>query len=173
MGTDINGAFGHRITFPPTESLAQSMRVGIQPVSPIFQGDWSVDPNDYASSRRLISIHGYGLSVLFGPHAALIPSGYAWPGPMEHSNEQQLVIWAIRAVARFFRSPRVIFLPDDIEPWCDIDTWIAEGLTLEELQQRLARIREPSPDFSAAIRQSPDSWQVDGYVVEELEYDAI
>jgi hypothetical protein len=88
---------------------------------------------------------------------------------MEHSDEKQAVVSTICAVARFFQSPSVIFYPDDIEPWCEMDRWIAEGLTLDELMQRLARIREPSANFQAAIRQMPDCHEVDGYVIEDLQ----
>jgi hypothetical protein len=169
MGTDINGAFGHRIPFPPSESLAHTMRAGIHPTGPMFQSDWWFDPNNTASSR-LIHIHGHGLSVYFGPHAAIISSGYGW---LEDRDEQRAAVAAIRAVARFFRSPSVIFLPDDIEPWCYADQWIADGPTFDDLQRRLAAIKEPSSDFRAAIRQMPDCYEVDGYVMEELDYDAV
>ena len=170
MGSDIIGVFGHKIPFPPPESLAQSMRDGIQPVSPIIHNEWLLD-SDFTSTR-LIRIHD-DLSVYFGPHSGFISTGREWPGPKEDIGEKQMVISAVRAVASFFRSPSVIFLPDDNEPWCDIDSWIADGLTLEELQQRLAGIQEPSADFHAAIRQNPDSWDADGYVIEQLNYDTV
>jgi hypothetical protein len=79
----------------------------------------------------------------------------------------------MRAVARYFRSARLIFLPNDIEPWCDAKRWIADGATIEELQQKLAGIGPPSPNLQAAIRQDPESWEVDGYVVEQLAYEPI
>jgi hypothetical protein len=165
MGTDINGVLGHGIPFPPTDSVVQSMRTGIQPIEPIFRSDWSLRP-DFASSRRLVCIQAYGLYVLFGPHAALIPSGYGW---LEDRDEQRAAVSAIRAIARFFGSPSVIFLPDDIEPWCHADQWIADGATFDELRRRLAGIKKPSSDFRGAIRQMPDYYEVDGYVVEELD----
>jgi hypothetical protein len=37
----------------------------------------------------------------------------------------------------------------------------------------LAAIKEPSPDFRGAIRQMPDCSEVDGYVIEEFDYDAV
>jgi hypothetical protein len=167
MGTDINGVFGHRISRSPTHSLEQDIRAGFDTV---WSG-WWWDPNNDESSR-LIRVCYDDLSVYFGSQAALISTGYGWPGPTDNANKRQTVISAIRAVARLFRSPSVIFLPDDIEPWCHADEWIADGSTLDQLRQRLAAFTEPSPDFRAAIRQMSDCYEVDGYVVEELSYDA-
>ena len=148
------------------------MCAGIQPVDPIFRSDWSLIP-DFDSSRRLVCIQAHGLYVLFGPHVAVIPSGWAWPEPTDRSNKRHAVLSSIRAVARFFQSPSVIFLPDDIKPWCDADEWIADGATFNEFRQRLAKIKAPSPDFRAAIRQMPDCYEVNGYVIEELDYDEV
>ncbi len=169
MGTDINGAFGHSISFPPPESLAHSMRAGIQPTGPMFESDLRFDPNNTASSR-LIHISGHGLSVYFGPHAAIISSGYGW---LEDRDEQRAAVEAIRAVARFFRSSGVIFLPDDIEPWCNASAWIAAAATFDDLQRRLAAIKPPSSGFRSAIRQMPDCWEVDGYVLEEFDHNEV
>jgi hypothetical protein len=168
MGTDINGVFGHGIPFRPTESLAEAMRAGIRPTGPMFESDWWLEPG--SSSSGLIHINGHGVSVYFGPHAAIVSSGYGW---LEDRDEQRATIDVIRAVARFFRSPSIIFLPDDIEPWCYARQWIADGSTLDDMQRRLASIKEPSSDFRAAIRHMPDCCEVDGYVIEELNYDAV
>jgi hypothetical protein len=163
MGTDINGAFGHRIEFPPTESLAQAMRAGIRPTGPMFESDWRFDTS--SASSRLVHFSGHGVSVYFGPHAGIVSTGYGW---LEDRDDQRAAVEAVRAVARFFRSPSVIFLPDDIEPYIYAADWIAEGSTFEDLQRRLAAIKKPSPDFRAAIRQMPDCYEVDGYVLEKL-----
>lgn len=168
MGTDINGAFGHRITFPPSESLAHDMRAGIQPTGPMFQSDWRFDPS--SASSRLVHFSGHGVSLYFGPHAGIISTGYGW---LEDRDDQRAAVDVIRAVAQFFRSPSVIFLPDDIEPYIYADEWIADGSTFDDLRQRLAAIKGPSPDFHAAIRQMPDCYEVDGYVLEEIHYDAV
>jgi len=111
-----------------------------------------------------------GLNVWLGPHAALVSSGFGWPEPSEGADQKEFITSAMRAVARYFRSASITFLPDDIEPWCDAERWIAEGASIEEVQQKLAAIGPPSPDLRAAIRQGPASWQVEGYVVEQLAY---
>jgi hypothetical protein len=41
------------------------------------------------------------------------------------------------------------------------------------LRKRLAAIKEPSADFRAAIRQMPECCEVDGYVIEKLDHDAV
>src|SRR5258708_3572665 len=127
MGSDINVAFGHQVPFPPTESIVEGMRMGIHPVSPIFGGEWDLLP-DYNPGCRLVYVRG-GLGLCFGPRAAIIGTGESWPGPSEHADEKKTLISAVCAIARYFRSPRVIFFPDDIEPWIYISKWVAEGLT--------------------------------------------
>ncbi len=173
MGTDIDAAFGHTADFPPTESLVRSMCAGIKRVSPLIHNAWRLN-TEYHHGLGLFYIHDPdGLTLWLGPHAALISSGFGWPESGEEADEKEFVTSAMRAVARFFRSDRIIFLPDDIEPWCDAERWIAEGFTIEELQQKLVQIGPASPNLMAAIRQSPESWQVDGYVIEELAYDPV
>ncbi len=174
MGTDINGAFAHHIAFPPSVSLAEDMCAGIKKLSPLIQNLWRLDPERTYPAAPLSRIHDpQGLSVWFGPRAAIISTGFGWDQASEDSDLKHMVTTAICAVAQFFQSPSVVYLPDDIEPWCYADDWIADGCTLEELQQRLACIREPSPNFSEAIRAGPDSFKVDGYVIEMLKYNAI
>ena len=168
MGTDINAAFGHGSEFPPTETLARSMCAGIKPVSPIFQNNWSLSDFSYL---RLVRVHCSGLAIYFGPRAAIVSTGFSWPHTTADHREAQMVASAVSSIARFFRSPQVIFLPDDIEPWCDVDRWISEGASIEEVRMRLAQIKGPATGFSGTIKQSPECWEVDGYFVEELSYD--
>jgi hypothetical protein len=59
-------------------------------------------------------------------------------------------------------------LPDDIEPWCDADEWIGKGYTMAELQERLSRISPPCPDFAAALQITETWFEVNGYVLEDL-----
>ena len=112
-----------------------------------------------------------GLGISFGPHAAIVGTGERWPRPSNHPDDKKLLISAVCALARYFRSPCVIFLPDDIEPWIYADKWIGEGLTLDQLRQHLADLKAPSATLRAAIGQHPDCYEVDGYVIEELEYE--
>ena len=164
MGTDINAAFGHKTPFPPTESLVQSMCQGLKPAGMAGSG-WYQPPQD----KKLIS--GYEMIIHFGPRSSLITTGYGW-GPPSAIRERERVISSCREIARFFRSPLVIFLPDDIEPYVYAGCWIDDGLAIEEVQEKLAHVREPSPDFRAAIRQRPDCYEVDGYVIEQLDYNS-
>jgi len=161
MGTDINGAFGHRIQFPPTDSILEAMRESLG-------GGWDLLP-DYNPGCGLVYVRGE-VGISFGPHAAIVSTGYGW---LDDRENQRAAIDTIRAVARFFRSPGVIFLPDDIEPYIFASKWIGEGSTFDDLQKRLAAIKEPSPDFRAAIRQMPECYEVDGYVLQRLDYDAV
>src|SRR5262245_24232019 len=119
MGTDINGVFGHGLEISATESLAHSIRAGIEKISPHCWRDfwWAPDNDD---SSRLIHVRNNDLSLNFGPRAAYICSGYGWPGPMDRPDKRQSVVSTMRAVARYFRAARLIFLPDDIEPWCNL-----------------------------------------------------
>jgi hypothetical protein len=164
MGTDITGAFGHQIPFPPTESLAQAMRAGIRPTGTMFESNWWFDSSSAAS--RLVHFSGHGVSVYFGAHAGIVSTGYGW---LEDRDEQKAAVDVVRAVARFFGSPSVIFLPNDIEPYIYAHQWIADGATFEDLQRRLATIKEPSLDFRSAIQQMPDCYVVDGYVLERFQ----
>jgi hypothetical protein len=159
MGTDINGVFGHRIQFPPTDSVVEAMRKSLG-------GEWDV-LRDYNPGRGLVYVRGE-VGILFGPHAGIASTGYGWL-----DDQARATLNMIRAVARFFRSPSVIFLPDDIEPYFSVSEWIGGGSTFDDLQKRLAAIKEPSPDFRAAIRQMPHCYEVDGYVLERFEYDAV
>lgn len=163
MGTDINAVFGHREPFPPTESVVEAMRNGIG-------GEWDL-LLDYDPGCGLVYVRGeHGIS--FGPRAAIIGTGERWPRPSEHPDEKQWLISALCAIARYFRSPCLIFLPDDIEPWIYARKWIGEGQTIEQLRQHLAGLKAPSATFRAAIRQRPDCYEVDGYVIQELDYEA-
>jgi len=171
MGTDMTAAFGHQVPFSATESIVEGMRKGIHPVGLISGREWDLLP-DHKPGCGLVYVRGE-LRLYFGPHAALIGTGERWPRPSEHPDEKKALVSAVRAVARHFRSPRVIFLPDDIEPYVFVSKWIGEGLTLEEIQQRLALVGEPSPSLKAAIRQYPEYCQVEGYVVEQLDYDTV
>lgn len=164
MGTDINAAFGHQVPFPPTESVLEEMRKGIHPCEPYIGGGWDLLP-DYNPGCGLVYVRG-GPCVSFGPHAAIIGTGESWPGPTRDPDEA--LISALCAIARYFRSPYVIFLPDDIEPWIYASKWIGEGLNLDQLRQHLAGIKAPSPSFRAAIQQRPDCYEVEGYVIKEL-----
>ena len=76
MATDINVAFGHSIPFPPTESVAEKMCKGINLLDPRFANDWTLRL-DYDPGRGLVCVQSF-LNVLFGPHAAIIPTGYRW-----------------------------------------------------------------------------------------------
>jgi hypothetical protein len=161
MGTDINGAFGHREPFPPTDALMDAMHQGLG-------GQWDV-LRDYNPGRGLVYVRGEA-GIYFGPHAAIASTGYGW---LEDGDGQRAALDTIRAVARFFRSPSVIFLPDDIEPYIYASNWIGEGSTFDDLLKRLAAIKEPSANFRAAIRQMPECYEVDGYVIEKLDYDSV
>ncbi len=161
MGTDINGAFGHREPFPPTDALTQAMRQELG-------GEWEVY-RDYNPGRGLVYVRGE-VGILFGPRAGIASTGYGW---LEDGDGPRAALDTIRAVARFFRSPSVIFLPDDIEPYIYASNWIGEGSTFDDLLKRLAAIKEPSPNFRAAIRQMPECYEVDGYVIEKLDHDAV
>ena len=161
MGTDINGAFGHRVQFPPTDVVVEAMRESLG-------GEWDV-LRDYNPGCGLVYVRGE-VGICFGPHAAIASTGYGW---LEDRADQRAALDTIRAVARFFRSPSVIFLPDDIEPYFSVSKWIGEGSTFDDLQKRLAAIKAPSPDFRAAIRQMPECYEVDGYVVERFDYDVV
>ncbi len=145
------------------------MSEGIERINHLVEKDWALDA-EWWDGSGLLRITNRQLSVWFGPRAALITSGYGWPKDRDDMNDKQMVVDAICAVARFFRSPRVIFLPDDIDPWCNADDWIGEGYSIEEVLQRLTKIRVPSRDLVAAIQHDPESWLVNGYVVEELHY---
>ena len=161
MGTDINGAFGHQIQFPPTDSVVEAMRESLG-------GEWDL-LRDYNPGCGLLYVRGE-VGISFGPHAGIASTGYGW---LEDRDDQRATLDTIRAVARFFRSPSVIFLPDDIEPYIYASKWIGEGSTFDDLRKRLAAIKEPSPDFRAAIRQMPECFEVDGYVLVELDYDQV
>jgi len=169
MGTDINAVFGHHVSFPPTKSVVEAMCKGIHPVSPIVGNNWELFP-DYNPGCGLVYVRG-GLGISFGPHAAIIGTGERWPRPSEHPDEKQPLISAVCAIARYFRSPRVIFLPDDIEPWIYASKWIGDGLSFDQLQQHMAGLKAPSTTFRAAIKQRPDCYEVDGYVIKELDYE--
>ncbi len=158
MGTDINGAFGYREPFPPTDALMEAMRKGLG-------GEWDV-LRDYNPGSGLVYVRGQ-VGISFGPHAGIASTGYGW---LEDRDDRRAALDTIRAVARFFRSASVVFLPDDIEPYIYASKWIGEGSTFDDLRKRLAAIKEPSPDFRAAIRQMPECYEVDGYVLEELDY---
>lgn len=131
-------------------------------------GEWDV-LRDYNPGRGLVYVRGE-VGIYFGPHAGIASTGYGW---LEDRDDQRAAVDTIRAVARFFRSPSVIFLPDDMEPYIYVSNWIGEGSTFEDLQKRLAAIKEPSPDFRSAIRQMPECYEVDGYVLERFGYDAV
>ena len=161
MGTDINGAFGHREPFPPTDALMEAMRQGLG-------GEWEV-VRDYNPGRGLVYVCGE-VGIHFGPHAGIASTGYGW---LEDRDDQRAAVDTIRAVARFFGSPGVIFLPDDIEPYIYASNWIGQGSTFDDLRKRLAAIKEPSADFRAAIRQMPECYEVDGYVIEKLDHDGV
>lgn len=145
------------------------MCAGIKPVEPIFQNDWSVNP-EY-SFLRLVTVQASGLRIYFGPRAAMISTGYGWPYSEEDVNKREPVVSAVISIARFFGSPCAIFLPDDIEPWLDVDRWISDGANIEDVRSRLAQIKAPSNGFRGAIKQSSDFWEVDGYSIEDLSCD--
>jgi len=131
-------------------------------------GEWVV-LRDYNPGRGLVYVRGE-IGIYFGPHAGISSTGYGW---LEHGDNQRAAVDTIRAVARFFRSPGLIFLPDDIEPYIYASNWIGEGSTFDHLRKRLAAIKEPSADFRAAIRQMPECYEVDGYVLEKLDHDGV
>lgn len=147
------------------------MRKGIQPFDPILGSDWELLP-DYNPGCGLVYVRG-GLGISFGPHAAIIGTGERWPRPREHPDQKQTLINAVCRIGRYFRSPSVIFLPDDIEPWIYASKWIGEGLTLDQLQQRLVSLKAPSATFQETIRQRPECYEVDGYVIKELAYERV
>src|SRR5215472_7805473 len=99
MGTDINGAFGHRELFPPMDALMQAMRHGLG-------GEWEV-LRHHNPGRGLVYVRGE-VDIYFGPYAGIASTGYGW---LEDGEGQRVAVDTIRAVARFFRSPSVIFLP--------------------------------------------------------------
>ena len=131
-------------------------------------GEWDV-LRDYNPGPGLVYVRGE-VGICFGPRAGIASTGYGW---LEQGDGQRAAVDAIRAVARFFRSPVVIFLPDDIEPYIYASNWIGEGSTFDDLRKRLAAIKEPSADFRAAIRQMPECYEVDGYVLERFDHDAV
>ena len=131
-------------------------------------GDWDV-LRDYNPGGGLVYERGE-VGIYFGPHAGIASTGYGW---LEDHDGQRAAVETVRAVARFFRSPSIIFLPDDIEPYFYASNWIGEGLTFDDLRKRLAAIKAPSADFRAAIKQMPECYEVDGYVIEKLDYDTV
>jgi len=167
MSTDINAAFGHRVPFPPTETVVAEMRKGIHPVNPAFGSGWDLLP-DHDPGFGLVYVRG-PLRIYFGPHSAIIGTGWRWPRPGEHGDEKESLVSAVCAIARHFESPHVIFLPSDLEPWCSVFAWIGEGLALDQIQQRLAGIRKPSTTFQETLKQRPDCYEINGYVIKELD----
>jgi hypothetical protein len=131
-------------------------------------GEWDV-LRDYNPGRGLVYVRGE-VGISFGPHAGIVSTGYGW---LDDGEGRRAEVDAIRAVARFFHSPGIIFSPDDIEPYIFASTWIADGSTFGDLQRRLAAIKAPAPDFRAAILHMADRFEVDGYVLERLQCEAV
>ena len=170
MGSDINAVFGHRESFPPTEAVVETIRAGMG-------GNWKLMAESDSCGGTVLVSGEFG--IYFGPHAAIACSGEGWPLGPEVDEIRREVICALRSLARIFRSPSVIFLPDDIEPWMDAHEWVGKGMNLEEVRQKLASFKEPAPDLPSACRFVEYNqqfncmiYEVDGYVVEELNYDA-
>jgi hypothetical protein len=165
MGTDIDGIFGHQLRFPPVADLPMQMQAKILHDSPFIYPEWSWDKR-YANEPLLRCIDNHhGFIVWIGKHAGTISTGTGWDQVADDMELKDEVNSAVFAIARFFNSPEVVFLPDDVEPWCNIKDLIFEqGLTFEEFVTRLKHVQEPCTDFKSAIKRQPE-YVIDGYLV--------
>ena len=165
MGTDIAGAISHGLTFPPQASLPRAMTEGIPPVSPYIRNGWNwLEGYESETNVRPICTQS-GPTVWFARHAILISTGIGWDQVAEDGELREQILSALFAIARFFKSSRIVLLPDDVEPWCNIkDSIIENGSTVDELVANLAKIRAPCQDFISAIKDAPD-YSVDGYLI--------
>jgi hypothetical protein len=165
MGTDIVGAISHDLTFPPSPSLPQAMTDGIEPASPFIQNEWTwLEGFERETNVRAIGTRR-GPTLWLGHHAVLISTGIGWDQVAEDCNLRQQILSALFTIARFFKSSHIVFLPDDVEPWCNIQDSITDyGSTLNELVASLAKIQEPSVDFKSAMKIASDH-SVNGYLI--------
>jgi len=165
MGTDITGAIAHQLDFPPPASLLLEMASGIERVSPYIEAEWKWLP-EYDNERDFRAINNSGgPTVWIGRRAALIVTGVGWDQAAEDSELREQITAAILAIARFFKSPCAVLLPDDIEPWCNIvDSIQHDGCTLDQFVASLAQIRAADTELISAMRGPPDNL-VDGYVI--------
>jgi hypothetical protein len=171
MGTDINGAIAHRLRFPPARTLASEMSEGIERISPFLRNEWKWKA-EYDKEPRFRTLDNCGgPTVWLGHRAALISTGVGWDQAAHDPELREEIVSAVSAIGRFFKSPRVVLLPCDVEPWCNIqDSIMYDGSTLDELLKSLARIHGPVPDFISAIgaeNAEPD-YLVNGYLILEL-----
>lgn len=164
MGTDIVGLIGNTSKFPPSESLIQRLREDTAGKNQLIKGDWRLDYSYQTDSLSRIT-DSLQLSIIIGHRAALILSNIDWMMAAYDPGALESVIPALTEIARFFGSPFVVLLPDDIKPWCDVDDWVEARSSLEEILSKLEKLRSPSAELKNTVRSVDGGYKVDGYVV--------
>jgi hypothetical protein len=170
MGTDINAAIANGLGFPPPPLLPELIAPAVERSSPFIRAQWAW--NEERSQKpthwTVENVNG-GPTVHIARDVALILTGIGWD---DAANDRVLcddIKSAILAIARFFKSPSAILMPDDVEPWFEIQESLLNGeWMLDKLIPHIAQLGQPGSDFASAIRDPPD-YLVDGYLILKTE----
>jgi hypothetical protein len=165
MSTYIYGIMSHQLTYPPPETLPDELNVAIKARGRFSSKpwSWSVDAIRENTGRWLLR-DGYA-EIRIGAKAAILVTGIAWRSAARDKKLRRYLLSIVFELARFFKSPSVILLPDDVDPWFSIrETVIENGASFGDVLRKVHQIGEPCQILRQAIQRERGG-TIDGYVV--------
>jgi hypothetical protein len=167
MSTDILGLIDHKMKFPPDMDLPERLMKGVKGVDWPIGPSWSWDLDHiHETSFRVIWNDPYGCSLWIGIHSIVIGFGYSWYRAATDPETRTRVNLATDSIARFFGARQIMFLPDDLSPWFELqDDAINSGATFDSILSQLRQFQEPSVDIVSAINSD---FRVIGYTVRDV-----
>jgi hypothetical protein len=146
MGTDINVLIGHELKMPLAVDLPRQIQSSFRSKNCFLGTNWDWKLVDNSDFRVLRSEDGP--SVWLGKRAAFISTGIGWCQLAIDEDASTKFIAAMIEIARFFNSPKMAVLPDDLEPWCYTEEHVGSGLTFDEI---LAKYQGLQPPFASVV----------------------
>jgi hypothetical protein len=167
MSTNIGALISHKMKFPPDKDLPERLMKGVKwvdwPIGPTWS--WDLD-HIHETSFRVIWSDPYGCSLWIGVHSIVIGFGYSWYMAATDTVIRNGIDLASESIARFFGARQIIFLPDDLNPWFELQQdAIYSGATFDSILSQLRQFQEPSVDIVSAI---DSDFRVIGYTVRDV-----
>lgn len=165
MGTEIHGIIKHLLAIPPQQTLPAELSVAMKSKNPFLQGPWSWNIDALKNGTGLGLMRDGYTEISLGSKAAVLATGVGWFDAVREKRLRRNLLLAIFELARFFKSPSVILLPDDQDPWFSIrQTVFDNGASFQDVMQEVKQISEPCRTLRQAI-QPVGGGSIDGYLV--------
>lgn len=141
------------------KNLREPIAAGVPEESP-----WRMA--DYTMTGVTVFSGPFGLDFWFGSQSACLGSSVHWEylafDKIFQSDFRQIV----HLLSDFLESPFAIYVPDDVEPWCNADEGVRTGKSLDQIRSWLFETGEPVKCFENLLDAKDGS--AAGYIIDKF-----